>query len=132
MPLAGFLAVLLISFVIGALFYFVLKNKGPWGSFWTFFVVLFLGVFLAYVWVRPVGPLYWGVALYPLVFIALLFALLLAAASPPRNRRNSRRPLPPTPSQNQPNLKDEQAELGIFFWTALILFISLLLAGIFF
>ena len=130
MPLAGFLAVLLISFIIGALFYFVFKNKGPWGSFWTFFLVLFLGIYLAYVWVRPVGPLYWGVALYPLLFIGLLFALLLAAASPPRYRRNYRKPSA-DPGQ-EPTPEDNRAVLGIFFWTALILFIALLLAGLFY
>lgn len=135
MPVIGFIAVILISFVIGAVFYFVFERRGPWGSFWTFFIVLFLGVFMAYVWVRPAGPVYWGVAIFPLLFVGLLFALLLAAATPPvRNRKLRKRDGPVVPEQELEEItpEDDRTALGIFFWTALILFIALLLAGIYY
>ncbi|MFD2515214.1 hypothetical protein ACFSRY_15175 [Pontibacter locisalis] len=133
---AGFIAVLLIAFIVGAVFYFLFKSKGPWGSFWTFFLVVLLGVSLAYVWVRPFGPVYWGVAFFPLLFIGLLFALLLAAATPPgRNRNATRRGYSPgTPEDGQSEIspEDDRTVLGIFFWTAVILFAALLIAGIFY
>ncbi|WP_128396984.1 hypothetical protein [Botryobacter ruber] len=136
MSVAGLIAVILIAFVIGALFYFVFRNRGPWGSFWTFFLVLFLGVYLAHIWVRPIGPVYWGVAFLPLLFVGLLIALLLAAAAPSRrkNKDTSRNhpPAGPAAVRDEVPFRDDQVMLGIFFWTALFLLIALLVAGIYF
>ncbi|WP_460924939.1 hypothetical protein [Pontibacter brevis] len=85
-----------------------------------------MGVFLAYVWVRPFGPIYWGVAFFPLLFIGLLFALLLAAATPPRHGTTyTRKEYDTLDRKAEESPEDDKAVLGIFFWTAIILFISL-------
>ncbi|MDX5480900.1 MAG: hypothetical protein LPK07_04395 [Hymenobacteraceae bacterium] len=134
--MVGLLAVIIIAFVIGALFYFIFGSRGPWGSFWTFFIVVFLGILLAYVWVRPTGPIYWGVAFFPLLFVGLLFALLLAAASPPSERfkRGPRATRPDDPTLPPKDTPPENGKsiLGVFFWTVLILFIALIMAGIYY
>lgn len=75
----GIIAAILIAILISAVFYYGFSYTGPWGSFWTFFLVLLLIVWAASLWVEPVGPVYWGVAWVPLFFIGLIFALLLAA-----------------------------------------------------
>lgn len=75
----GVLAAILIAILISAIFYYGFSSRGPWGTFWTFFLVLLLIIWAASLWVRPVGPVYWGVAWVPLLFIGLIFALLLAA-----------------------------------------------------
>ena len=75
----GILAAILVAILISAIFYYALKARGPWGSFWSFFLVLLLIIWAAELWVRPIGPVYWGIAWIPLFFIGLIFALLLAA-----------------------------------------------------
>lgn len=77
--LGGILAAIVIAILISALFYFAFNARGPWGSLWTFFLVLLLVVWAASLWIRPIGPVYWGVSWVPLIFIGLIFALLLAA-----------------------------------------------------
>lgn len=75
----GVLAAIFIAVLIAAIFYYGFSSRGPWGSFWTFFLVLLLVIWAASLWTRPVGPVYWGVAWVPLFFVGLIFALLLAA-----------------------------------------------------
>ena len=80
-----FFAVLL-ALVVGSFFYYVFKYTGPWGSFWTFILVLIMAGVAASVWVEPFGPMIYNVAWMPVLFVILLFALLLAAVTPPRYR----------------------------------------------
>lgn len=77
--LGGVLAAIVIAILISAIFYFAFNARGPWGSLWTFFLVLLLVIWAANLWIRPIGPVYWGVSWVPLIFIGLIFALLLAA-----------------------------------------------------
>jgi hypothetical protein len=86
MVLLEILIVILAAIIIGSLFYHVFKYSGPWGSFWTFILILILAGLASAAWVRPIGPTYWDVAWIPVLFVIILFALLLAAASPPSPR----------------------------------------------
>jgi len=129
----GILAIILFALLIGSLFFYGFKRTGPWGSFWSFILILFLGMWLVDIWVTPYGPEYWGVAWLDLLFAGLLLALLLAAATPtpyvpPRNREITDREL----------VKAQEAEvvrgsvaIGIFFWIMLLLFVTLVLIGLF-
>jgi hypothetical protein len=47
------IAILIFAFAIGATFYYGFKKTGTWGSFWSFFLILFLGMWLLSVWVDP-------------------------------------------------------------------------------
>ncbi len=125
-----FLEVLLTilgAVVVGAIFYYALKATGPWGSFWTFFLILILVGLAAEAWITPIGPVYGGVAWASTLFVIILFALLLAAASPPRyNRTADIRETTAT----EPVTREEEktaAALGVFFW---IFFLFLVVAVI--
>jgi hypothetical protein len=87
MVLLEILIVILAAIIIGSLFYHVFKYSGPWGSFWTFILILILAGLASAAWVRPIGPTYWNISWIPVLFVIVLFALLLAAASPPPRRK---------------------------------------------
>lgn len=84
----GIIGVIITAVVLAILFYFILKIKGPWSNFWTFFLVLFLSMWAASLWVSPMGPVYWGVAWVPLIFIGIIAGLLLAVVPKPQKTEN--------------------------------------------
>lgn len=56
---------------------------------WTFLIILVLAGLAAALWIEPVGPVIYDVAWVPMLFVIILFALVLAAATPStRNRRD--------------------------------------------
>ncbi|MFP4470216.1 MAG: hypothetical protein ACLFPE_06015 [Bacteroidales bacterium] len=120
----GFVEVLLTilgAVFIGLIFAFALNVRGPWGSFWTFLLVLVLAGLVAELWIPPVGPEYYGFGWFTTLFFILLFAIILAAATPPRRRT------PPT--ETEPGAEAPAVALTVFFWIMLIfLFIAILYA----
>ncbi|RDV14983.1 hypothetical protein DXT99_11915 [Pontibacter diazotrophicus] len=141
MSTASIIAVILIALIIAAIFYYGLNSRGPWGSFWTFVLVVGFGVLIAAVWARPVGPVWYGIAWFPLLFIGLLFALLLAAATPTTRRTDypTRRTgyVEEDPRMNEPiteegNAAEDAVAVGILFWTMLTLFLLIVVLGIIF
>lgn len=142
---------IVIALLIAGIFYYGFKSRGPWGSFWTFTLVIVFGVLIAAVWARPIGPIWWGIAWFPLFFFGLLFALLLAAATPTATRTEYRRagyidrtdidrtdtemrqtePIGVRAEPVDERADDEEAAaVGIFFWAMLVLFLGLVVAGI--
>jgi len=127
------LAIIFYALLIGSLFYFGFRRTGPWGSFWSFILILFLGMWLADIWVTPYGPEYWGIAWFDLLFVGLLFALILAAATPtryvpPKDREITDKELV---EAQRSEMAGGAVALGIFFWIMLILFFGLALFGLF-
>lgn len=119
------LLTILIAVVIGILFYYIFRSRGPWGSFWSFLLILILAGLAAEAWIEPVGPVGWGVAWVPTIFVILLFALLLAAAAPPRPERRITEPVPDT---------EEEATviaLSGFFWIFMIFLLGVVIWGLF-
>lgn len=110
-----------IALVLVVIFAYVLNRPGPWGAFIWFFVVVFLGAWAVGVWARPVGPAAWGVAWVPILFGALIIALIIAAIAPqepPRTRGAA---------AEEREEREETAEnaavagaVGAFFWVLLI------------
>jgi hypothetical protein len=117
----------LVAFGISALFTFGLRVRGPWGSFWTFFIVLFLIVWAADVWITPIGPFWAGIYWFPPLAVGLLIALLLAASTPTASNQEFRE------QPETPKVKEESASiaLGMFFWIVLVLLIAAVVTGIF-
>jgi hypothetical protein len=114
----------LLALLVGSFFYYVFKYTGPWGSFWTFILVLIFAGFAASVWIEPFGPPLYNVAWAPILIVILLFALFLAAASPPRYRRDY---------AAERNLAEpEDAEVPVMALSALfwIFLVGLLIAAI--
>lgn len=144
--LGGILAAIAIAILISALFYFAFNIRGPWGSFWTFFLVLLLVIWAASLWLRPIGPVFWGVSWVPLIFIGLIFALLLAAIpyGDETEERLTDRRLPEedvTLDETQPESRRIEVErreeaagaavaVGWIFWTFIIFLLIAIFAGI--
>jgi len=124
--LAGLLYLVSLAFLITLFFTYLLKNKGPWNSFWIFFIVIFLSVLAADIWIQPVGPMYQDVYWVPPLATGLLIALLLAATTPSPQARNK------ILNQKEKELTDSQrasAVVGTFFWILFLLLLVLVIVG---
>lgn len=116
---------IIVAVIVSSIFYFAVDARGPWGSFWTFFVIILLVVWAASLWIVPFGYIYWEIAWIPLFFIGLVIAFLLAALSstPPRFRRSEK-------GSDVVNAEKEPertyAAIGLMFW----LFVGLMLVAI--
>jgi hypothetical protein len=111
----------ILTFVFAKL----LRVRGPWGSFWTFFSVILLAIIAADLWVEPMGPYYADIYWLPPLIVGLIIAFLLAATSPPN------KPIV-NPKEPLSEIVDQQSKtvaLGTFFWFLLILMLLLVIIG---
>lgn len=123
MTFLGILVTVLTAIIISAVFYFLLKSVGPWRSFWSFLLVLVLAGLAAGLWITPVGPVMWGVAWVPTIMAIIIFALLLGAASPSREKKNAT-----NEDSSEPTPRDRKAAtLGAFFWILLIFMLGIII-----
>jgi hypothetical protein len=122
------IGIVLIALFVGWIFYYGFKKTGPWGSFWSFILIIFLGTLFVDAWAEPLGPLYYGVAWFDLIFVGLIFAFFLAAATPrsPR-KRDEQIIVEEAPAETG----SAAAALGVFFWFLLIFFLIAIFFGIF-
>lgn len=122
------LAIILFSLILATFFtlFFALgfRNRGPWDSIGVFFLINFLGIWVAAIWLVPIGPLYYGVPWLPLFFVGLLISLLLSASIPVQHtRRREEKFLNPRPDESA------LAIFGMFFWLLLAFLIGLIILG---
>lgn len=135
----GILGTILVAILISALFYYAFNARGPWGSFWSFFLVLLLIIWAASLWVRPIGPVYWGVAWIPLFFVGLLFALLLAAIPTSDTRDVIRedeiaeaereRQVNPTEAERRRDINRTAATVSGTFWILMVVLLLVIIVG---
>jgi hypothetical protein len=114
-----------LTFIIALIFVYGLRMRGPWGSFWIFFLIILLAMLAADLWIQPVGPFFRDIYWLPPLAVGIMIALLLAATTP--------RPWEKT------RLEQERAEeaqerstslaLGAFFWVLLIFMLVIVIAG---
>lgn len=138
------LLILIIALVIGAIFYYGLGRRGPYGAFWAFLLILFLAGLAGRFWITPAGPVIWGFAWLPMIFWIFIIALLIGAATPTRDeeidpstdqeRIVSRSDA--TRSARDRRIAEDRVEgagavavFGIFFWILLLLLIMAIIAG---
>lgn len=124
MTFATIIGIIVLALLIAVIFYYGLKSRGPWGSFWTFFLVVFFGIWIAALWVTPAGPVYWGMAWLDLIFVGILFALILAAASPLSKKDFE----DPEAKVTTERYSRTGAVVGAFFWIMLLFFILAVIA----
>lgn len=117
-------AVVLIALLVGSLVFYGLRRRGPWGSFWSFILIIFLGVLLFSIYADPVGPIHYGIAWFDLIVIGLLFAFLLGAAG--RRYPKKREAEPETADANSSVIA-----VGYFFWGLVIFFLLAIFIRIF-
>ena len=114
MFIADLFTALIIATLILLPFYFM-GRAGPWSGCLWFALVLFLFTWAGGVWVGPFGPTLWGLSWLPFLFFGLLFAFLMAAATPGRSPRTRQEAI----AQRQA-AKDAETmtvvALGFYFW----------------
>ena len=124
--LVGILYLVAVSFLITLFFYFLLRVRGPWGSFWAFFVIVLLAVFAADIWVGPVGPFFYNrVYWVPPLAVGLLIALLLAATTPNPKTRSELK----IKSREQTEKEKTRFALGTFFWFLFLILLVFIVIG---
>lgn len=122
------LGIIIIALLVGLVFSMVFKVRGPWGSFWTLFVIVLLSVWAADLWLTPAGPVIWDLAWIPLIFVAIVVALLLAAAE-----SGARKPKPPVTEQDEVTTKeaDTASKISAMFWIILLFLVMAIVVGLF-
>ncbi|MFW6154255.1 MAG: hypothetical protein ACOC95_03465 [Planctomycetota bacterium] len=85
-----FIAQLLLALLLAVIFSIILayplgrRAPGPLEGLLFFFLILFLAIWAAGAWVRPVGPAVYDVPWLVFLVVGLILSLILAAASPAR------------------------------------------------
>jgi len=116
-----------IALIITIFFTYALRIYGPWGNFWTFFLILLLAVLAANLWVRPIGPSFQGIYWIPPIAAGFLVASILAASSPPSKpfSRLNKNP------KDYMKRKANAMALGTFFWFVVVFMFVLVIMGLF-
>jgi hypothetical protein len=126
---SGLFAAALIALMLTIVSVFFLGRRGPWGSIWTFFLVLFLALCIVSIYVAPIGPVYWGVAWIPITIAGIIIAVLLIAAMPhPTHRRDA---VGTDRDTTEVSIKSDSSvtPVGRFFWVLIILFVIAIMVG---
>ena len=109
------LGALLVAVILSVIFIRGFRRQGPWASYLIFFIVVFLAAWAGGVWVTPGELEPWGPYWLPFLFVGLIFALLLAAAAPPRHPRSR--------AEVDKKLQEEsspETAYGVCFWFLLM------------
>lgn len=125
---SGFFAAALIALILTITSVFFLGKRGPWGSIWTFFLVLFLTLWTVSIYVAPIGPVYWGIAWIPLAIAGLIVTALLIAAMPHADYAPDESDVNIAGTNGQSNRSSSRGA-GKFFWVLIILFVMAIMIG---
>jgi hypothetical protein len=132
---SAIIAAIGVALVLTILFV-ILGIRGPWGSAWTLFLVLFLAIWVTGLYVSPVGPVYWGIAWIPIIFAGILFSILLIAVMPDASRNRRRLKNGIENESKETNLSDidsteiTSTTIGGFFWILIMLFTLAIIVGL--
>jgi signal transduction histidine kinase len=125
----GLFAALAIAFVLTAAAVLIFKRRGPWGAAWTFFLFLFLALWITSIYLPNVGPIYWGIAWVPILVVGTLLVFLLAAAIPGANEWRDES-IRDGETSKITEVKTKQPSPGIrWYWILIAIMISLILVG---
>jgi NADH:ubiquinone oxidoreductase subunit 6 (subunit J) len=126
----GIIAALLIALLVTIITSFVFKTKGPWGTRWSFFIILFLSLWAASLYVRNVGPAYYGVSWWPMLFVAVVLSALLISIIPDANHwrdESIRTTADPSDTTRLSNVTIRPVTK--FFWVLVILLVMAIIIG---
>jgi hypothetical protein len=127
-----FFYALTIAFLLTLLITGLTKNKGPWNNFWALFLVLGLIIWVASLWITPIGPMWNGIAWADLLVIGILITLLLAATSEAKKHSSEYRTREGEVDLVAESKKDTTAItlFGVFFWLFVATLVVLLVVGL--
>jgi hypothetical protein len=118
------LAAFLIALFVSVLFSSPYRSKGSsMAPLAIFFFVLFLAGIAGGYWIVPFGPVMWGIAWLPLLFIVFVVAILFSA--PPLHQRTIA-----TPGE-ETKMGGALAAVSIFTWILFVVLLIAIFAGIF-
>lgn len=123
------IGIFVTALFIGALFFYGFSLRGPWGSFWAYLLVLIGGIWLISAISDPVGPVYWNIAWFDFLFLGLLFALILSAATPTRVDRKRFEEFYSRTDRTPSEPAEPAVAIGIWFWLMLLLILIAIVAG---
>lgn len=123
------IGIIVTALFIGALFFYGFSVRGPWGSFWAYLLVLIGGIWLISAISDPVGPVYWNIAWFDFLFLGLLFALILSAATPTRVDRKRFEEFYSRTDRTPSEPAEPAVAIGIWFWLMLLLILIAIVAG---
>lgn len=128
----GFIGAFVVALIAAAIFYYGLGRRAPWSAFWIFLLIFFFTAWAGSIWMQPVGPLIWGFAFLPVLFLVILVGLILAAASGDRTTRRIDRATETEITETEVPAAGAGAAvaLGIFFWTFIGLLIVAIIIGL--
>jgi hypothetical protein len=124
MHIYGIISAILIALLLTLIFSTTFRHKGPWGGLLFFFLVIFLASWASQLWINPFGPVLFGVAWVPLIFVAVLIAVLLLAMGSSAIDQAPVRPGPETTPGDGSILA-----IGFFFWLLILILISAIAIG---
>lgn len=127
MSALGLIYLFFITLLLTLFFGYGLRVRGPWGSSWTFFIVILLGVMAADLWIEPIGPYYKDVFWFPPLAVGLFLALLLAAATPRQRTRHKIE----LKTNEPPEDRALALAVGGFFWLLFALMLIVIILGVY-
>jgi hypothetical protein len=128
---------IIVAIIITLIFVFALSARGPWGTIWSFFLIILLIVWASSLWIAPVGYMAWGIDWIPLFFIGIVVALLLSAIPPAQHNyyRGVKGDVVEDDVVERDVIKPKKEEteaagaIGIMFWIFVVLMIIAIIAG---
>jgi hypothetical protein len=127
MVLLELFAALTVAFILSALFVLASWKRGlRRGLFWLF-LILFLATWAGGVWIKPFGPVLWGIHWLPFLAVGAVVALILAVAQSRRKPHGRQETIEMLERMKQEREVEEivWVTLNIFFW---VLLLTLLIA----
>lgn len=116
----------IVALILSTLLMLIWGCESTRTGFLCVFLIIFLGSWAGGVWVRPFGPLLWGIHWLPFLSSGLIVALLFAVSAPqkpPRNRRETLKMLDRI-RREEGLKKATYITLSIFFWVLLFVLIA--------
>ncbi len=83
---------LLAALGVGGIFRWLVRPAGPWPRFWSVFLLLFLSIAAAGVWLTPMEPIEWGPSILIFAGLGCLAALTLLVIGYPLRIPKRREP----------------------------------------
>jgi hypothetical protein len=129
---SGLIAALFLAVLLTLISVAIFGKRGPWGAAWTFFLFLFLMLWAVSIFIRSVGPVYWGVAWLPILLVGITLSLLLSGLVPTANdfRDDSIR------DKNTSKIKHinevdppRSGRIGVGFWILIFVLIGVIMTG---
>jgi len=105
---------LAVAAVLSLIFAIGFRTRGPWGSIWVFFAVIFLSSWAGGLWLPAMGPPLWGVYWIPFLLAGVIIALVLTATVAPQSPRTTVELV--EPAEEATAAGRARSVLGVFFW----------------